>query len=81
MKTPSHKKKTIKAWLAVNPTKYDDRYQHHWFDIGDFTLNHKTSLFLKKSQAEFFIENRVNWIVTPCEITYSLPTPRVKKNK
>lgn len=72
------KKKVIKAWMAVNPTKYDNRYKDNWFDQQDFRIDHKSSLFIDKKSAKQFIENRIDWIVVECEIHYKL-TPSSKK--
>lgn len=69
--THSRGGKKIKAWIAFNPTKYDERYKDLWFDVGDFRIDHKQSLFLKKSEAKDFIENRKNWKVVPCIISYN----------
>lgn len=73
MPTKQNKEKKVKAWMAVNPTKFDARYKDYWFDVQDFRIDHKSSLFLDKNSAKAFIENRVDWIVIPCTITYKLP--------
>lgn len=74
-KTPSPKNKTIKAWAIVS---------RGGILIGGGTKFYGYTalcVYSTRIAAKEHLSKTRNDVVVPCEITYSLPTPRVKKNK